>query len=334
MTDYIRDLSNPTTYAEKNDKIEVIHTHSSTVFLGDKFVYKVKKPVNFGFLDFSTIEKRHYFCKKEIELNEPLAKDVYIGVYPITYDGKSYHIDGLGKIVDYAIKMRRLPETQLLKTKFLKNQFYPRDVVRVADAISDFHKKSCRSKKIDEYGKVKSVKYNTDENFIQMEKFIDKTISKKQYNNLKNWTNHFFEKNMNLFKERIENGKIRDCHGDLHMEHIYLTDPIIIYDCIEFNKRFRCSDIFADIAFLLMDLEYNNGEKISDHLCKIYLSKMSEDDDKYLPLIDFYKVYRAYVRGKVISFMLNDVNIDIKKKEIAVEEAKKYFNLAISYIRR
>jgi hypothetical protein len=332
MLNYIDDLSDPSAYPEKPHNITVVHTHISTVFMLDEFVYKIKKPINFGFLDFSTLEKRHLYCKKENELNRRLSQDVYLGVLPVTFDGLKYSIDGTGEIVDYAVKMRKLPEEELFKTKFLNGQVSSDDIERIAQAIADFHKKSIRSKKIDKYGEIDTVKFNTDENFRQTEEFINKSISENQYHKIKQWTNEFYQKKQDLFENRIENGRIRDCHGDLHMEHIYLTDPIIIYDCIEFNDRFRYSDTFADIAFLLMDIEFNKGEKLSELLCKSYLSKMGEEDKIIFPLINFYKVYRAYVRGKVISFMLTDVNISDEKKEAERKTAQQYFALAHSYI--
>jgi aminoglycoside phosphotransferase family enzyme len=332
MLNYIKDLSDPSAYPEKPPNITVVHTHISTVFIGDEIVYKIKKPVNFGFLDFSTLEKRHHFCDKENELNRRLAQDVYLGVFPVTFDGLKYRIDGTGEIVDYAVKMRRLPEEELLKLRFSKSRVSSDDIERLSQAIAEFHKKSERTKIIDQYGEIEAVKFNTDENFQQTGEFIGKSISQKQFNEIKLWTNNFYQIKPELFKNRIEKGRIRDCHGDLHMEHIYLTDPIIIYDCIEFNDRIRYSDIFADIAFLLMDLEFNKGEKLSKLLCKSYLSNMDEEDETTFPLINFYKIYRAYVRGKVVSFMLNDENISDEKKDAVRKNAQQYFSLAHSYI--
>lgn len=332
MLAYINDLSDPTAYPEKSLNITVVHTHISTVFIGDEIVYKIKKPVNFGFLDYSTLKKRHHFCKKENELNRRLAHDVYLGVFPVTFDGLKYRIDGSGEIVDYAVKMRRLPEEELLKNRFLKKRISSYDIERLSQAIAEFHKKSKRTKIIDQYGEIEAIKFNTDENFLQTQDFIGKSISQKQFNEIKQWTNDFYQIKPELFKNRIKKGRIRDCHGDLHMEHIYLTDPIIIYDCIEFNDRIRYSDTFADIAFLLMDLEFNKGENLSELLYKSYLTKMKEQDETTYQLINFYKVYRAYVRGKVVSFMLKDVNISDEKKDAIRKNAQQYFALAYSYI--
>ena len=329
----IKDLNNPSAYPETTDNIKFVQTHISNVFIGDEFVYKIKKPVNFGFLDFSTLEKRKYYCNKEVELNSRFSKDVYLGVYPVTFDGKKYSIDGEGDTVDYAVKMRRLSDEDLLKTRFKKDTVTSNDIKRIGIAIADFHKKSERSKEIDKFGSLEVIKFNTDENFEQTEEFIGDSISKEQFNDLKNWTNNFYKEHENLLEKRVKNEKIRDCHGDLHMEHICLTDPIIIFDCIEFNDRFRYSDTLSEIAFLLMDLEYNGGRDLAEQLCKVYLENADEkDDDLTYQLIKSYKVYRAYVRGKVTSFVLKDINVSEDKKTEARNTAQKYFALAHSYI--
>lgn len=328
----IDDLMQPSAYPEMPETITLAQTHISNVFIGDKFVYKVKKPVNFGFLNFSTLEKRNHYCKNEVELNRRFSKGVYLGVFPVTFDGTKYAVNGKGEIVDYAVKMRRLSDEDLLKTRFRKETVTSEDINRIGKAIANFHMSSKRSKEIDKFGELEAVKFNTDENFEQTGDFVNDSITKEQYRGLKKWTDEFYKENGEIFAQRVKNGKIRDCHGDLHMEHICLTDPIIIFDCIEFNDRFRYSDILSDIAFLLMDLEFNGGEKFSEQLCKSYLSQLGETDDFIYSLINFYKVYRAYVRGKVTSFILNDNNVSDDKKIPARATAQKYFALAYSYI--
>ena len=333
MDKLVLDLKKVTSYPEKTKKIEYVQTHISNVFIGDKYVYKLKKPVNFGFLDFSDIEKRKYYCNQEVKLNNRFSNDVYLGVIPVTFNGDKYSIDGCGEVVDYAVKMRRLSDDDLLKNRYKKGNISKNDINRIARAIADFHHKSERSKEIDKYGTMESIKFNTDENFEQTKEFIGISISKKQYHDLKDWTNKFFKNNIELFSKRVKNGKIRDCHGDLHMEHICLSDPIVIFDCIEFNDRFRYSDTASDIAFLLMDLEFNGGKQFSETLCKAYLTSAGEkDDDQIYDLINFYKVYRAYVRGKVTSFILKDTSVPDDKKNQARDTAQRYFALAYSYI--
>ena len=328
----IEDLMHPSAYPEAPEKVTLAQTHISTVFIGEEFVYKIKKPVNFGFLDFSTLEKRNCYCNKEVELNSRFSKDVYLGVYPVTFDGTKHAINGKGKIVDYAVKMRRLSDEDLLKTRFRKGTVTSEDIERIGKAIADFHKISERSKEIDKFGNLDAVKFNTDENFQQTKEFVGDSISKEQYHDLINWTDNFYKEHQELFAQRVKNGKIRDCHGDLHMEHICLTDPIIIIDCIEFNDRFRYSDTVSEIAFLLMDIEFNGDERLSEQLCKAYLTHAGEKNDGLIyKLINFYKLYRAYVRGKVTSFILKDSAVPDDKKIEARDTAQQYFALAHSY---
>ena len=330
MSTMIEDLKKPGAFPEKPSSVTLVQTHISSVFIGDEFVYKVKKAVNFGFLDFSTLELREKYCHKEVELNNRFSQGVYFGVYPVTFDGKSHMIDGHGDVVDYAVKMKRLPDSELMKFRFAKGTITDDDIDRIAKTISDFHNKTDRSEEIDEFGKVKSVRFNIDECFEQTKDFVGDSITEEQYSALIKWTEDFYNENEELFEKRISEGKIRDCHGDLHMEHICLTDPIIIFDCIEFNDRFRYSDTASDLAFLLMDLEYNGGQKQAEKLHKAYLKYSGEEDISQL--LRLYKVYRAYVRGKVNSFLLNDPAVPEEKKNEARNTAQKYFKLAHSYI--
>jgi aminoglycoside phosphotransferase family enzyme len=329
----VDDLMDPSAFPENTKNILLAQTHISNVFISDKFVYKIKKPVNFGFLDFSTLEKRKYYCNEEVDLNNRFSTGIYLGVIPVTYDGSKHSIGGKGKIVDYAVKMRRLSDEDLLKTRFKKGIITLKDIERMGKAIATIHKNAVQSKKIKEFGKIEAVKLNTDENFQQTEEFIDNSILKEQFDDLRKWTEDFYKNFKDIFKQRMENGKIRDCHGDLHMEHVCLTDPIIIFDCIEFNERFRYIDIASDIAFLLMDLEYNGGKDFSEQLYYEYIKHADEaDENLFYKLVTFYKVYRAYVRGKVTSFILNDSLVSDTKKNDARNIAQNYFALAHSYI--
>jgi aminoglycoside phosphotransferase family enzyme len=327
----IEDLQNPKAYPERTEEVTLTQTHISNVFICDDFVYKLKKSVDFGFLDFSSLEKRKFYCEQEVELNNRFSEGVYLGVLPVTLDDGTYVMDGKGEVAEYAVKMKRLPMDALLKSRFEKGEIKSDDIEKVADAVSTFHSSSKQTKEIDYFGKISIIKFNTDENFTQTQEFIGKVITRTQFDSIKKWTNEFYKRYKKLFEQRIADGHIRDCHGDLHMEHICLTEPVIIFDCIEFNERFRYSDTASDIAFLLMDLEYNGGWDLAKQLKGSYVEKMGEQEIDHL--IGFYKVYRAYVRGKVTSFMLNDPTISVEERDKAVETAKKYFALATQYIK-
>jgi aminoglycoside phosphotransferase family enzyme len=328
----INDLQEPAALPEPTNRVSVVQTHISIVFIADDFVYKVKKAVDFGFLDFSTLQKREFFCHQEVELNRRLSTDIYLDVLPIKMDGGKYTLRPVaGETVEFAVKMKRIPDHFLMKTVFEKGQVTKPYLEEIASVLAEFHRKALSNEEIEEFGLPQRFKVNTDENFDQVEQYIGKTISETDFEDISRWTADFYTANDALFKERIRMGRIKDCHGDLHMEHICLMEGLPIIDCIEFNERFRYSDTVADIAFLLMDLEYHGGEELAETLWNAYKSRAEEHevDD----LLVFYKVYRAFVRGKVNSFQLGDPSIDSKKKAVAVETAQMYFELARSYIR-
>jgi len=213
---------------------------------------------------------------------------------------------------------------------FLRGELNDKHLQKISNVLSKFHLTSINSSDIDKFGKPEIFKVNTDENFAQVRKYIGETIQKKDFDAIKRWTSNFYTLNEKLFHERIKRKKIRDCHGDLHMEHICLTDDLPIFDCIEFNDRFRYTDTIADIAFLLMDLEYYGGNIYSQLLWDFYKEMADESDAD--SILAFYKVYRAFVRGKVTSFRLDDPDIGIEEKEEASQTSSKYFQLARSYL--
>jgi aminoglycoside phosphotransferase family enzyme len=331
MPSMVDDLLNPASLPDKTGNVTLVQTHISMVFIADEFVYKIKKPVDFGFLDFTTLEKRRYYCNQEIKLNRRLSRDVYIGVLPIVHDGTHYRMgEGEGRIVEYAVKMKRLPDEMLMKSVFLRGELSEALLKRIAEVLAEFHRTALNSPEIDSFGHPESFKVNTDENFAQTEKYVGTTIQKKDFDELERWTSSYYATKSKAFLERIKHKRIRDCHGDLHMEHICLTEQIPIFDCIEFNDRFRYTDTLNDIAFLLMDLEHHGGDRHSRILRDFYRERANEPEVE--PILTFYKVYRAYVRGKVTSFRLDDEHIDRDKKEDAIHTARSYFKLARSYI--
>ena len=331
MTSIIEDLQDPGVLPDNTNGVSVVQTHISIVFVADDFVYKVKKPVKFDFLDFSTLEKRQYFCRQEVKLNRRLSEGIYIGTLPITFDGRRHSLKGgPGEVVDYAVKMKRIPDESLMKSVFEKGRLTNDHLKEIAGVLARFHLNALRSPEIDHFGEPIKFKINTDENFEQVEKYIGITIREKDFKAIKTWTEDFYETNWDLFHTRISDGRIRDCHGDLRMEHVCFTEPLAIIDCIEFNDRFRYSDTVADIAFLLMDLEDHGGAEFSRVLWDLYKTLAGEGDVD--ALLTFYKVYRAFVRGKVDSFQVDDETIGPDRKHAANQGAKRYFELARSYI--
>jgi len=288
-------------------------------------VYKIKKPVNFGFLDYSTLEKRREMCQKEVELNRRLCSYIYLGVVPISEVNGEWEIERDLKVVEYAVKMRRIPDSALLSNRL--NEVSLEDIRKVARVVAEFHQ---RAQRVDEFGKIEVMKFNTDENFKQTEKYVGITISPEDYEYIREKTNKFYEERAELFEKRIKEGKIRDGHGDIRAEHVaFLQEGICIFDCIEFNDRFRYGDVLNDMCFLSMELEYFGKEELAKAYEEEYKSYTNDEDfDLLLP---FFKCYRAYVRGKVNSFLLDDPNLSEEEKERAKERAKRFFKLAKRY---
>jgi aminoglycoside phosphotransferase family enzyme len=326
----IEALLRPKSYPHKPEKVELVQTQMSFIFLSGEYVYKIKKPVNLGYLDYTTLEKRHFFCEQEVKLNRRLCPSVYLAVAPVIEEKSGLRIEGRGKAIEYAVKMKQLPQDRMMDVLLPRGEVTPEMVTRVGEKLVSFHQKAETNQEIAAFGGLDVIRGNCDENFAQTEKYIGLTISRAKYEGIKGYTDDFIKSNAQLFGKRVREGRIRDCHGDLHAAHVCFTDDICIYDCIEFNDRFRYCDVASEIAFLAMDLDRYQRVDLSRHLVSTYV-KLSHDAE-LLSLLDFYKCYRAYVRGKVESFKLDDQLISETEKGKALESARGYFQLAESYV--
>ena len=218
-------LMKPEAYDEDPGVIELVQTHISFVFLTKKFVYKVKKAVNFGFLDFTTLEKRRFFCEKELELNRRLCGDMYLEVVPIN-KADAVKIKGAGETVEYAVKMKRMPQKRMMSKLLEKNKVDDRLVDRIAKIIADFHSKAETNRRISEFGSLEIIETNWEENFDQTEEFIGKTISTEDFKLIRERVEDFMKRNTALFDKRIAEHRVRDCHGDIHSGNIFATNGI------------------------------------------------------------------------------------------------------------
>ncbi len=327
--DVIEVMMKPETYDEAVSRIRLIQTHISWVFLTGKYAYKVKKPVNFGFLDFTSLEKRKYFCEQEVILNRRLSPEMYIGVLPIGPSNGQFRIGCKGQAQEYAVKMHEFPHDALLSTLLEQRKVSNDTMDLISKVLSDFHSRAETGSHVNQGGSVDTIRLNWSENFEQTREFIGRTITGATFDFVKHKVESFMSKNPSLFLRRIANERIRDCHGDLHSGSIFVLDKIYIFDCIEFNTRFRYSDVAADIAFLIMDLDYNGRHDLSNHFLNRYLLRSS--DDEVRSLLPFYECYRAYVRGKVISFRLNDKRTTEEEKTKTETNARAYFELSSTY---
>jgi len=321
-------LESPAAYPHGPPEIHSIQTHISWVFVAPPFVFKVKKAVNFGFLDFSSLEKRRHFCQREVELNRRLCPEVYLGVVPIYRTGVDFSFKADGEVVEYGVKMKQLPGGWFLNELLAKGLVGKKEINRVISCLHRFYESETPSQEIEEWGTPEKLKISTDENFAQVERFIEKTISPAAFETIRHFTNKFYAANEKLFCKRIQEHRIRDCHGDLHLDHVHLTpEATTIFDCIEFNDRFRFIDIANDLAFLAMDFDF---EGRSD-LANLLLQTAARDfrDPEMLNVSDFYKCYRAFVRGKVES--IQAIEPETVNPEEHIKRAVRYFRLALRY---
>ena len=329
-------LLKPETYGNEVKTVRLIQTHTSWVFLTGKHAYKIKKPVFFGFLDYTTLEARKFFCEEELRLNRRLSPEIYLAVVPIVertvesdHETRKISLGGKGNVVDYSVKMKELPQDNLMTELLNRDCISYAEIEQIAWIVADFHQSAETNPTINQFGEMETIKFNWDENFAQTEEFIGRTISRSGFHRIKKTVYKFMLDNFDLFDKRIKEGKIKQGHGDLHSKNIFIADKIYIFDGIEFNQRFSCCDVASEIAFLAMDLDYFGKSNFADFFIERYLQDTK--DYEILKLIDFYKCYRAYVRGKVTSFNLNDRGIGAQDKRIAAKTAKHYFTLAAHY---
>jgi aminoglycoside phosphotransferase family enzyme/predicted kinase len=330
------DLLRPEAYPEPHpSKIELAETHISWVFLLDREVYKVKKPVELGFLDFRSLEQRKAACEAEARLNARLSPNVYRGVVPVRRgpNGQAC-IGGSGPIVDFAVHMVRLPDSIRADQLLANGQLDASTLEKVAVRIASFHREAPAYSRQSPLAAPDAVAANVEENFEQTRETIGQYLRPEEHEEIVRWQRAVLRDRRALFESRVAAGRVREGHGDLRLEHVYVGDggTIEILDCIEFNERFRVADVCADIAFLSMDLAAHGRVDLAERVVAAYAQEAG-DFDLYA-LLDFYEGYRAYVRGKIASMMASNPAIEISARKAAREDARRYFLLALSADRR
>lgn len=326
-------LQDPDSYPEKPSGVKLVQTHISWVFIGDDRVYKVKKPVDFGFLDFTTLDKRRFYTGEELRLNRRFSPDVYLDVVPVSERNGTFRLGDAANIVEYALKMRRISEDHMLY-RLLEKGSAGEDVLRRVGAhLARVYGTIASDETARPFGGIEVVSHNIVENFEQTEKYVGGPVSRDAFEAIRTWSMDILRNRTGIFEERVARGLIKECHGDLHLQHICVDgDDISVFDCIEFNERFRYGDVASDVAFLAMDLDYNGYPGLAEAFVQAY---MAESGDAGLPeVLTFYKVYRAYVRAKVTSFMLDDPGLDGAVKARALTTAGRYYDLAREYVSR
>lgn len=329
LPEYIRALLHSTAYKHPADDIRLVQTHISYVILAGEYVYKFKKPVDFGFLDFTSLDKRRHCCQQELVLNRRLSPEIYLDLVQVTRSNGSFQLNGPGEVVEYGVKMARMPEERMMINVIKAGQLQQDHIDALVEVLVPFYHQAERSSEIDRFGKAEAVAVNVLENFDQTRNFIGGgALSQRQFDAIFSYARQFLSRG-EVFDRRIAAGRIRDCHGDLYSANICLADKVYIYDCIEFNQRFRYCDVASDIAFLAMDLDYHGLADLSAYLVERFVS---DSQDKSLQsVLDFYKCYRAYVRGKIGLFTAGDSAVDAEVRSSCLEGAASYFQLAEKY---
>jgi aminoglycoside phosphotransferase family enzyme/predicted kinase len=326
-------LSDPAAYPHSVGMVEVRQTHVSAVFLAGPFAYKVKKPVDLGFLDFLTLDRRRHFAEEEVRLNRRLAPSVYLGVVPIGRIEGRVAIEGPGEVVEWAVKMVRLPDEATLRARLRRGELDGSILRRFARRIADFHASAESGPHVSVYAGPLCVAVNAFENLIQAGEQLGTTISRAVADRLASATCQALTELRPLIEGRAARGVPRDTHGDLRLDHVYLLpdrpppDDLVIIDCIEFDERYRCADPMADVAFLAMDLAAHGRRDLARAFVMAYVR--ASGDDEGPALLPFYTSYRAAVRAKVEGLKLAEPEVPQVERDEALRRARAHWLLAL-----
>lgn len=327
----IRSMLRAEMYPHAPAAVELVQTHISYVLLAGTDVYKVKKPVRFSFLDFSTLERRHHFCREEVRLNRRLAPDVYHGVVAICPDGDTFRFapEADADAVEYAVHMRRLPAERMLDSLLDRGSVTVTMIDAVARRLADFHRAADAGPDVSANGDPAAILAVLQDNYANARPFRELTIPPADDDAIQAFALGFLRRHEPLFRQRQAQHHIRECHGDLHTEHVCFDPEPVIFDCIEFSRQFRYCDTASEIAFLAMDLDYHDQPDLARHLVSSYAAYAGDSD---LPrLVPFYQCYRAYVRGKVDSLKSAEEEVETGEREQARLSALRHFALAYRY---
>ncbi|MCI0459529.1 MAG: AAA family ATPase [Gemmataceae bacterium] len=329
----IEALSLPSAYPDHVERVEVCQTHISAVFLTDRHAYKLKKPLSLGFLDFSTVEKRRHFCAEEVRLNRRLAPRAYLGVVPVTRSGGTVQFEGQGEVIDWAVKMQRLPAEGTLERQLEAGELDGPAVEALARRVAAFHADAESGPHISEFGRFDVVMANARDNFRQSAGQVGHVVSPAVFSQLCELTVQALTLLRPLIEARAERGVPRDTHGDLHLDHVYRfperppPDDLVSIDCIEFNERFRFADPVADMAFLVMDLIYHGRRDLARAFADAYFRAAQDEEGR--KLLPFYVAYRATVRAKVEGLKAAEPEVPPAQRAEAAASARAHWLLAL-----
>jgi aminoglycoside phosphotransferase family enzyme/predicted kinase len=327
----IEALQQPGVYAHAVENLTVIETHISWLILTGPYAYKIKKPLMLGFLDFSTLDKRRYYCYEELRLNRRLAPQIYLDVVPITGSTTHPHLSASGTPIEYMVKMVQFPQQSRLDYCLQQGELSPDLIEDLINKVATFHQRTAIAPQDSPYGTPKAVLQSALENFEQMASLLEEESDRRQIARLQQWTQERWRQLQSEFSSRKETGFVRECHGDLHLGNIALVNKnFIIFDCIEFNDNFRWIDVINELAFLVMDLE-DRGHPNLAHCClNLYLEYSG--DYSGLSVLNYYQVYRALVRAKIAVIRLGQGTSTTESQTTIKASYRSYLKLASDHI--
>lgn len=325
----VESLHNPARYPHPVDRVRLIETHISWVFLAGAYAYKLKKPVDFGFLDFSSLDKRQHYCEEELCLNRRFAPQLYLDVVSI---GGSAENPQLGELpaIDFMVRMKRFDRHNELDQLLQQNRLTPEIIEQFADYLADLHLQAPAIGPLSEFGSPAAIQAPVTENFQQLRPLLPDLQHQQQLSRLEQWAQNSYRELSSLLKQRKAAGMIRECHGDVHLANmVWHNEQPLLFDCIEFNDNFRCIDPVNDYAFLLMDLDDRGAQQLGGYFLNRYLQQTG--DYQGLALLNYYRCYRAMVRAKVFALRLQQSGLSEAERERDLALTESYLQLAEQY---
>ncbi|SEQ94905.1 hypothetical protein SAMN05421690_100437 [Nitrosomonas sp. Nm51] len=330
-SELIRSLMQAEVYDHPVKAIKLIETHISWVILTGTYAYKIKKPCNLGFLDFSSLSQRRYFCHEELRLNKRLAAPIYLDIITITGSPAHPVLQGTGEVIEYALKMVQFPQSAQLDIMLEDGKLGNTHIDAFAHRLAVFHQNAAIAAPDICYGSPEHVKQSVTQTFENIRSSQEAQQHGAKLTELENWSSSFFSTRKHLFEQRKRDGFIRECHGDLHLRNLlWLHDKPLAFDCLEFDPNLRWIDTLSDIAFLVMDLQDKKKPQLAYRLLNAYLAYCG--DYSGLQVFRFYLVYRAIIRAMVEAIRAGQAGISTAEKYKAEKDCHTYMTLAKSYI--
>jgi aminoglycoside phosphotransferase family enzyme/gluconate kinase len=327
----VQALTRAEAYQHPTAAIRVVETHCAWVLLTGEFAYKIKKPVDFGFLDFSTLEKRKFFCQEEVRLNRRFAADIYLDVVAVTGELAEAKMAASGPVLEYAVRMRQFEDDGLLSQLAERKRLTDSHIDQMIDQVAEFHDAAARASADAPYGNPDRIHHWVTENFQHVRPCLSSSGRIAQLDRIERGVEEERRSVESLLPQRKQHGFIRECHGDLHLVNITLIDGrVTLFDCIEFNAELRWIDVFSDVAFLVMDLEDRGYRHFAFRFLNGYLHRGG--DYRGLGVLRYYLVYRALVRAKVAMLRRQQAGRDSETFKLADSEYAQYARLAEHYL--